>query len=167
MRSDAISRPVRRRVLSGVSIPDRPGNSSPASAQRVDVSPAVAMLKASSARVTASRIAVIDLLRGCVTPMSAGEVWSALGAAAPDRVTVYRTLNALVDIGVVQEVLNFDRVRRFGVGLNIAPVAVRFRCVQCGCSLTRPAVLPEPLLFEGCLITRQSLEVEGRCGDCR
>ena len=128
---------------------------------------AVALLKATPRRVTASRVAIIEMLQSLSGPASASEILAALGASAPDRVTVYRTLNVLADSGVIQEVLGFDRVRRFAMALGSPAVLVRFRCIQCGCSMTRRAVLPEAPGFDGCLVTRQSLQVEGRCSSCR
>lgn len=128
---------------------------------------AVALLRAADTRVTAGRVAIIGALLSAGGPMSAGQLLEALGDAAPDRVTVYRTVNALAEIGVIQEVLSFDRVRRFSIGPESEAVMVRFRCIRCGGSMTRPAVLPDSLGFEGCLVTRQALEIEGLCSECR
>lgn len=71
------------------------------------------MLRAAGMRVTSVRLSVLDMLAKARSAMTAQEVVEALGEA--DRVTVYRTLNALVEAGVAHKVDPGDRVFRFGL----------------------------------------------------
>jgi len=166
---DSASKPKRVTLDAPAAL--RPRASDPelrsSTSRRRRASPAITLLKAAGSRVTTSRVAIIEMLIERATPLSAVEILEALGKSAPDRVTVYRTLSALASSGVTHEVLSFDRVRRYAIAQQSSAVTVRFRCTQCDATSTRPALLPELMLFDGCLITRQSLEVEGRCGECR
>ena len=171
MRSHPDPAPMPPSVMLNAPTASPPGTSDrgirSSASRRRRASQAVSMLKEGGSRVTSSRVAVIDVLLERAPPLSAVEILESLGNTAPDRVTVYRTLSALATIGIIHEVLSFDRVRRYGIAQQSSAVTVRFRCTHCGATSARPALLPELLLFDGCLITRQSLEVEGRCGECR
>jgi Fur family ferric uptake transcriptional regulator len=77
---------------------------------------ALAVLREAGLRVTGVRRAVIDVLS------SAGEALDAAGVLAripagtsADRVTVYRTLSALVEAGVAHRVEAGDRVYRYSL----------------------------------------------------
>ena len=87
-------------------------------------------------RVTSVRVAVLEALAKARGAMTAQELLDALGEA--DRVTVYRTLNSLVEAGVAHKVDPGDRVYRFGL---TAPTAStkdaghqhpHFVCDACG-----------------------------------
>lgn len=71
------------------------------------------VLKGAGMRVTTVRLAVLEMLARARAAMTAQEVVEALGEA--DKVTVYRTLNALVEAGVAHKVDPGDRVFRFGL----------------------------------------------------
>lgn len=70
-------------------------------------------------RVTRSRLDVLRVLTASPAPMQAQEVLDALSRERADRVTVYRTLNALVESGLAHRVDPGDRVWRYGL---LAPV---------------------------------------------
>lgn len=84
-------------------------------------------------RRTAARVGVLEALRDADGPLEASKVLRQLGHDA-DRVTVYRTLQTLVDRGLVHRVQGDDGVRRYALG----PVGddghhhVHFECEQCG-----------------------------------
>jgi len=58
---------------------------------------------------------VLKVLGGSPVPMPAQEVLDSLAGAKADRVTVYRTLNALVESGLAHRVDPGDRVWRYGI----------------------------------------------------
>ena len=67
-------------------------------------------------RVTSVRVRVMGVLAGAGgarTPLTAQEVADQLAEA--DRVTIYRTLNSLVEAGLAHKVDPGDRVVRFGL----------------------------------------------------
>lgn len=71
-------------------------------------------------RVTAVRVAVLKLLKESQSALEANEVWARLQsdggeASAADRVTVYRTLNSFVEVGMAHRIDPGDRVFRFAL----------------------------------------------------
>lgn len=81
-----------------------------------EVNPAADMLRLAGLRVTRTRTQVILALRETATPKTAQQVFDLVSASlgeVVDRVTVYRTLNALVDSGLAHKVDPGDRVFRF------------------------------------------------------
>jgi Fe2+ or Zn2+ uptake regulation protein len=103
--------------------------------------------------VTPIRVSVIELLLSQSCALSAADVLGGLRAEAPDRVTIYRTLSALTECGLIRQEMNFDKVRRY--------------VLVCGAERTRRAELLAAEAFPGCEITGQTLLVEGRCEECR
>lgn len=76
------------------------------------------ILKGAKLRVTGVRLDVLAVLAESGQALNAQQVYDAVAArgggdASPDRVTVYRTLNALVDAGAAHKVDPGDRVFRF------------------------------------------------------
>lgn len=66
-------------------------------------------------RVTRSRLDVLRVLSASPSPMQAQDVIDALPHGNADRVTVYRTLNTLVESGMAHKVDPGDRVWRYGL----------------------------------------------------
>jgi Fur family ferric uptake transcriptional regulator len=64
-------------------------------------------------RVTSVRVRVMGVLAGARTPLTAQELADQISGA--DRVTIYRTLNSLVETGLAHKVDPGDRVFRFGL----------------------------------------------------
>ena len=117
--------------------------------------------------MTQIRVSVIEILLRQSCALSAADVLSGLQAEAPDRVTIYRTLSALTECGLIRQEMNFDTVRRYVLVNPVAQSWIKFRCVVCGAERTRRAERLAAGAFPGCEITGQTLMVEGRCEDCR
>ena len=73
------------------------------------------MLRSAKLRVTTVRLRVIEALAASPEALEAQAVAARLGSGATDRVTVYRTLNALVEAGLAHRVDPGDRVFRFSL----------------------------------------------------
>lgn len=73
------------------------------------------LLRRRGMRVTAIRVAVLEALGQSRTPLTAQELADQLADAKADRVTIYRTLNSLVESGLAHKVDPGDRVFRFGL----------------------------------------------------
>ena len=71
------------------------------------------VLRDAGLRVTASRVAVMELMMQAETPMSHAEVIGALQPATFDRVTLYRNLLDLTDAGLLVRIALVDNVWRF------------------------------------------------------
>lgn len=76
-----------------------------------------ALLKGAGLRVTAARVAILDVLCHAEKALDAQQVVARLAAGAPetDRVTVYRTLGALARAGIAHRVHAGDRVWRYAL----------------------------------------------------
>ncbi len=79
-----------------------------------------AILRNAKLRVTSTRLDVLRVLGSASGAIDAQSLFDRLaaeasGASATDRVTVYRTLNALVDAGLAHRVDPGDRVFRFSL----------------------------------------------------
>jgi Fur family ferric uptake transcriptional regulator len=94
-------------------------------------------------RVTGVRLAVLGVLEGTERALTAQDVADAVASlrprSRPDRVTVYRTLNALVEAGLAHKVDPGDRVFRFSLtdharcsGEHHAHEHPHFVCDSCG-----------------------------------
>ncbi len=114
-----------------------------------------ALLRIAGLRVTPVRLGVLRCLCQTHEVLSADQIVEELtrarGAKAkgrkPDRVTVYRTLNSLVEAGIAHRMDPGDRVFRFGLSGDHAahaPVAG----TGCGCgeseNCPHPAPIPAP-----------------------
>lgn len=75
------------------------------------------LLRQGNLRVTSVRMAILRLLAQSPVALEASDITAALEAteANADRVTVYRTLNALVDAGIAHRVDPGDRIFRFSL----------------------------------------------------
>lgn len=121
-------------------------------------------------RVTSARWWVLQTLRQAPHPLSPDEVGQAIAAATavppPDRVTIYRTLEWLVDQGLARRVAASDRAARFEATLD-NPAHAHFLCRQCGatwCLTAQPVVLPP--LPSGFIAEHAEVVVHGLCAAC-
>jgi Fur family ferric uptake transcriptional regulator len=84
-------------------------------------------------RVTGARLDVLKTLHDSPLPMTAQHVLEAVAELGPtDRVTVYRTLNSLVDLGIAHRVDPGDRTWRFGLLAKDHHQHAHFVCDDCG-----------------------------------
>ncbi|GAA5784409.1 Fur family transcriptional regulator [Chitiniphilus shinanonensis] len=119
------------------------------------------------ARVTPWRVKVLAALMNAHRPLSHLDVLTTLGPEA-DRVTVYRVLEWLTEVGLAHKLAGDDRVWRF----SVTPVPhshAHFHCHRCGrffcleeVSTDLPLSLPPGFAAEALEIT-----VKGICADCR
>jgi len=131
------------------------------------------LLRARGLRITAPRLAVLTALLDRHRPMTAQELIAAVEGKGMDQVTVYRTLNTLVDEEIAQAVGTTDRGRRFEVhaceGCRIDHP--HLQCRRCGAlDCLEQGVLPAllvPTEIGGFLINEARLYLYGLCPACR
>ncbi len=141
------------------------------------------LLRCASLRVTAMRIALINQLAGSRHPTTAQKLFDDLCAESkrsrstrPDRVTVYRTLNALVEAGLAHKVDPGDRVFRFSLtdharceGEKHAHEHPHFVCDDCG---TVECLDGERVVIKGAdasskrRVKQDGVVLHGTCGGC-
>jgi Fur family ferric uptake transcriptional regulator len=144
-------------------------------------------LRRAGLRVTGTRLRVIRALQSGDTPLNAQEIVGRLGDEV-DRVTVYRTLNTLVDRGIAHRVNPGDRVFRFGLSPGVGAGAggsahghPHFVCDECGAveCLEDAEVIVKPRAAArtrgksaaarrtpAFRVSQQEVLLHGTCGDC-
>jgi len=90
-------------------------------------------LRTRGLRVTPSRLAVLELVRGGDAPLSHGDVAGRLAAQTWDRATIYRNLIDLAEVGLLRRTDVGDHVWRFeAVGPDHDAAHPHFVCTECG-----------------------------------
>jgi len=123
-------------------------------------------------RVTAPRVAVLSALSSTAHPLSHREVVDILGNVEWDRATVFRNLQKLVEVELLEVTSHAGGIARYELHQQRAPDAhihPHFACRDCGTvsclhdsSLSAPS---DPGWREAVL--DGDLQVVGRCPDCR
>ena len=126
---------------------------------------------ATGARVTFARVEVLSILRSAKLPLSHSDIEAIAEQAFAkiDRVTLYRVLDWLVEIGLAHKVANTRGVFCFtAVQADIRHKEhAHFRCNDCGnviCLDIAPPPLPK--LPNGFNIATVELDISGECPDC-
>jgi Fur family ferric uptake transcriptional regulator len=131
----------------------------------------IAQTLARYGRVTAARWWALAILREAKQPLTPDELFAATTAAtpkAPDRVTVYRALDWLVEQGIAQRIAGGERAWRFEIRSSDEHRHAHFHCDRCGqilCLEDVPAA-PSPALPAGFELDRAELVLHGACADC-
>lgn len=124
-------------------------------------------LRATGARVTGARVAILSLLTTANRALSHRDVEQALATDHVDRVTVYRVLDWLTSEGLAHKIADDQRVFRFSVvGDRDAPHA-HFKCRTCGDVFCLPTGAPPKLkLPAGFKSEVVELSIKGTCARC-
>ncbi|MCK9986988.1 MAG: Fur family transcriptional regulator, ferric uptake regulator [Azoarcus sp.] len=135
-----------------------------------DVSPAAHLIAARGGRVTRARIAVLEILQDSPRSLNHDDVAARLAADGMphDRVTLYRTLDWLVEQGLAHRIIGPDRARRFKAGGETRSQHAHFHCDRCGHVLCLESIRPEEqfALPAGYQPERAELVFHGTCADC-
>lgn len=135
---------------------------------------AMAALRRMGERVTGPRVAVIRVLAGTQTHLSAAEVTAAAGAQGSDihLATAYRTLEALSELGLVRHTHLAGGSATYHLATPSAPTAhAHAQCRQCGVLHD----VPQPWLGElsrrlrdelGFVLEPHHAAVTGLCAKC-
>lgn len=128
------------------------------------------LIAAHGGRITRTRLAVLEILQDSGRSLSHDDVAARLSAAAVphDRVTLYRTLDWLVEQGLAHRIKGPDRAWRFNFGGEKAAQHAHFHCDRCGHVLCLESVRPDEgfSLPEGYRPERAELVFHGTCPDC-
>jgi Fur family ferric uptake transcriptional regulator len=140
----------------------------------VDSGGIVRRLISSGHRVTSPRLAIVESVAPRRDHFSAQEVWSELrqADATIGRATVFRTLDLLADLGVVDRLHSEDGTHRFHVTDAASGHHHHLRCVDCGRVETLESEVVERLVHSiaersGYELHDHHVELTGRCADCR
>lgn len=128
------------------------------------------LIAARGGRITRTRLAVLEILQDSGHSLSHDDLAARLSAAAVphDRVTLYRTLDWLVEQGLAHRIKGPDRAWRFNIGGEKSEHHAHFHCDRCGHVLCLESVRPDErfALPEGYRTDRAELVFHGTCPDC-
>ena len=133
-------------------------------------------IRASGERLTQPRVTVLAMLLAADHAMSHHDVAAAIAAHQPiDRVTVYRVLEWLVEVGIAHRIAGDDRVWRFMVNHEhgngkegVEHQHAHFTCNQCGQTFCLHD-MPTKLSFkfpDGFKPSEVDLKFRGACAHC-
>jgi Fur family ferric uptake transcriptional regulator len=132
--------------------------------------PAADLIAARGGRITRTRVAVLEVLQDSAHSLSHDEIAATLDAAGMlhDRVTLYRTLDWLVEQGLAHRISGPDRAWRFNIGGEKAQQHAHFHCDRCGHVLCLESIRPDDCfaLPDGYRPERAELVFHGTCPDC-
>jgi Fur family ferric uptake transcriptional regulator len=110
------------------------------------------------------------VLLGAVKPLTQEKIAMKLGGEAPDKVTIYRTLETFVDSGLVHKAYLRKRSWHFELARNCTENQCHphFTCTECGVThcLTDVSIPLASTATKGFTITRQRVQLEGLCPKC-
>ena len=128
------------------------------------------ILKAAKLYCTAGRVAILKVLMKAGKPLSQDQIARRLGKNHFDKVTVYRTLESLLGVGLVHKVFVDKRARHFELSHNCTESQCHphFTCTSCGETTCLTEISP-PMAkspHKGFIIRRQQVRLEGLCPAC-
>ncbi|QTA81957.1 Ferric uptake regulator family protein [Desulfonema limicola] len=122
---------------------------------------------------TPNRLAVLAIVAKSSSPLTAQEVFETLNRTKGiNRVTVYRILELLVDIKLLERLSGGDRSFRYGMGVNANNLEhPHFFCTKCGnMECLNPGTLDFNIddfqkTFTG-KVERVEIRIDGICKNC-
>lgn len=128
------------------------------------------MLKAARLYCTPGRVAILNVLLKAGKPLSQDQVARRCGPGRFDKVTIYRTLASLLEVGLVHKVFVDKRARHYELAHNCTERQCHphFTCTSCGDThcLTEISLPMAQSPYKGFIIHRQQVRLEGLCPGC-
>jgi Fur family ferric uptake transcriptional regulator len=128
------------------------------------------MLDSAKLKRTEPRRAILNVLLKSGRPQTADEIVTAIGKSGPNKVTVYRTLECMVETGIVHKAFVDSRSQHYELGDKCTEHQCHphFVCMDCGQTrclpeTSVPMATPPPAGF---IIHRQQVRLEGLCAEC-
>jgi Fur family ferric uptake transcriptional regulator len=128
------------------------------------------MLKAAKLYCTSGRIDILLVLMKAGKPLSQDQISRRSGKNRFDKVTIYRTLESLLSVGLIHKVFMDKRARHFELAHNCTEHQCHphFTCTSCGDTHCLTGILL-PMAkspHKGFVIRRQQVRLEGLCPAC-
>lgn len=130
------------------------------------------LVQAAGLRVTAPRVAVLELLSKAQHPLSHRDVVESLGNTDWDRATLFRNLQKLVEVELLQIASRAGGITRYELKSEeqkATHVHPHFACKDCGTVSCLPDATfsaPTDLKWRQAVLEAE-FQVVGRCPDCR
>ena len=131
---------------------------------------AIELLRSVHLRQTGPRLAILNVLLSAKAPLAREQITEQIGADAPNKTTIYRTLTHLVEKNLVHQAYLEDRTWHFELAHQCGKHQCHphFTCHQCRKTQCLTGV-KSPLveLPEGFVMQRQQIHIEGICEKCQ
>ncbi len=128
------------------------------------------MLKTAKLYRTESRLTVLEVLAKAGKPLSQDQIARRSGKKHFDKVTIYRTLESLLQAGLVHKAFMEKRAWHFELAHNCTEHQCHphFTCSSCGDThcLTEISLPMAKSPHQGFVIHRQQVRLEGLCPKC-
>ena len=119
---------------------------------------------------TIPRQEIIEVLLQSKSPVTQEQVGEKIRGKAPDKVTIYRTLESLVKSGLVHKAFLHNRTWHYELADNCSEFQCHphFTCKKCGDThcMTGVSVPMAGKPAKGYIIHRQRVQIEGICPKC-
>ena len=128
------------------------------------------MLKSAKLYSTRGRVAILKVLMNAGKPLSQDQIARRSGKKHFDKVTIYRTLESLLNVGLVHNAFMDKRAWHFELAHNCTERQCHphFTCTSCGDTHCLPEI-SMPMAespHRGFVIHRQQVRLEGLCPKC-
>lgn len=128
------------------------------------------ILKTAALYCTQGRVAILKVLLKAGGPLSQDQIARLSGPGHFDKVTIYRTLESLLKVGLVHKVFVDKRARHFELAHHCTERQCHphFTCTRCGDThcLTEISLPMAQSPHKGFVIHRQQVRLEGLCPTC-
>ena len=128
------------------------------------------LLNSAKLKRTGPRRMVLEVLLNAEQPQTADEIVSAIGKAGPNRVTVYRILESIVEAGIVHKAFVAEGIQHYELADKCTEHQCHphFVCTDCGHTrclhdVSVPMATSAPAGF---VIERQQVRLQGLCPKC-
>lgn len=132
--------------------------------------PATRLIEQIGGRGTLARIAALQCLLEANHALSHQEIDQALASEglSLDRVTLYRTLDWLIEKSLAHKITTDDRTWRFSASADQPMEHAHFHCTHCDQVFCLTDVIPSFVIAlpTGFSLHRAELSMEGRCAQC-
>ena len=128
------------------------------------------MLTSAHLYCTESRIAILKVLLEAPSPIRQDEIADRLPGKPANKVTIYRTLDSLIDAGLVHRAFMQERAWHFELADHCTERQCHphFTCSNCGRThcLREFSIPMAPSSYKGFIIQHQQVRLEGLCPAC-
>ena len=128
------------------------------------------ILKAAKLYCTTGRVAILKVLMKAGKPLSQEQIAKRSEKERFDKVTIYRTLESLLNVGLVHKVFIDKRAWHFELAHNCTKNQCHphFTCMNCGDThcLMEISLPMAKSPYKGFVIHRQQVRLEGLCPTC-
>jgi Fe2+ or Zn2+ uptake regulation protein len=128
------------------------------------------MLRETRLYCTEARVAILKVLMEAASPLRQDQIAGRLESRTLNRVTVYRTLDSLVEAGLVHRAFTQNRAWYFELADHCSEKQCHphFTCTNCGVTRCMTDIsLPMATIHQkGFIISRQQVRLEGLCPAC-